>query len=128
MAKSPQDLTAEKTEKQESKASRWKLPDVSISGLQKVGEKISEQTVGIATDAATNTHELASRATEQALRSSIDQTMSAFQIAVEKIYERKIPAEKTALTGTINVGVIQLSIRVDIPMDEETGEIEIKVE
>ena len=32
----------------------------------------------------------------------------------------------TALTGTINVGLIQLSIRLDIPMDEETGDIAVE--
>ena len=54
--------------------------------------------------------------------------MNAFQIAVEQIHERKIPAKMTALTGSINVGVIQLSIRVDIPMNEETGEIAFDIE
>ena len=74
------------------------------------------------------THGLASKATEQALRSSIDQTMSAFQIAVEQIQAKKIPAEKTALTSTINAGVIQLSIRVDIPMNETTGDIAVEID
>ncbi|MEL6171559.1 MAG: hypothetical protein AAFN08_16995 [Cyanobacteria bacterium J06559_3] len=77
-------------------------------------------------ETATNAHGMASKATEQALRSSIDQTMGAFQIAVEQIRERQLPAKMTALTGTINVGVIQLSIRLDIPMDEETGDIAVE--
>lgn len=128
MVQSPQDSIGKKDESQEVKASRWKLPGVNVSGLQKMGEQISGQTIEMAKNTANSTHGFASKATEQALRSSIDQTMSAFQIAVEQIYERKIPAEKTALTGTINVGVIQLSIRVDIPMNEQTGEIELEME
>lgn len=128
MVQSPLNSAEEKDEGQEAKTSRWKLPGVSVNGLQKLGGQISGQTIEMAKSTAASTHGLASRATEQALRSSIDQTMSAFQIAVEQIYERKIPAEKTALTGTINVGVIQLSIRVDIPMSDQTGEIEVEIE
>ncbi|MEM6251775.1 MAG: hypothetical protein AAF821_02530 [Cyanobacteria bacterium P01_D01_bin.156] len=112
---------AEEGKKQSAvKPNRWKLPGVNFSELHKVGSQVTGQAVKAA-------QETASTATEQALRSSIDQTMNAFQIAVEQIYARKIPAKMTALTGTINVGVIQLSIRVDIPMDEETGEITFEV-
>lgn len=125
MSQPASDFTGEKNE---GKGSRWKLPGVNLDSLQKMGEQVSNQTIEMAKSTATGTHGLASKATEQALRSSIDQTMSAFQIAVEQIYAREIPAEKTALTGTINVGVIQLSIRVDIPMNEQTGEIELEIE
>ncbi|MBE9063705.1 hypothetical protein [cf. Phormidesmis sp. LEGE 11477] len=125
MSESLSDLTAQKSEE---KKSRWKLPGVHLEGLQKASGQVSNQAVELAKNTAVGTHGLASKATEQALRSSIDQTMSAFQIAVEQIHERKIPAEKTALTGTINVGVIQLSIRVDIPMNEQTGEVEMEIE
>jgi hypothetical protein len=101
----------------------WSFPGVRLGGLNKVGTQVAQQAVKLAQDTATSTHGAASKATEQALRASIDQTMGAFQIAVEQIRERKLPAKMAALTGTINAGVIQLSIRLDIPMDEETGEI-----
>lgn len=101
----------------------WSFPGVRLGGLNKVGSQVAQQAVKLAQDTATSTHGAASKATEQALRASIDQTMGAFQIAVEQIRERKLPAKMAALTGTINAGVIQLSIRLDIPMDEETGEI-----
>lgn len=123
-----QDSATEKCEEQKEEISRWKLPGVNLNGLQKMSGQVSSQAVEMVKTTASGTQGLAARATEQALRSSIDQTMSAFQIAVEQIHARKIPAEKTALTGTINVGVIQLSIRLDIPMNEKTGEIEIDIE
>lgn len=103
----------------------WSFPGVKLGGFNKVGSQVAQQAVKLAQDTATSTHGVASKATEQALRSSIDQTMGAFQIAVEQIRERKLPAKMTALTGTINVGLIQLSIRLDIPMDEETGDIAV---
>jgi hypothetical protein len=105
------------------KVSGWKFPGVSLGSLQKVGSQVADQAFKAAHETAQTTQGAAAKATEQALRSSIDQTMNAFQIAVEQIHARKLPAKMTALTGTINVGVIQLSIRLDIPMDEETGEI-----
>jgi hypothetical protein len=106
---------------------KWKIPGIGFGNLHKLSGQISEQTVRIAQEAATTTQDAAFKATEQAMRSSINQTMNAFQIAVEEIHSRKLPAKMTALTGTINVGVIQLSIRLDIPMDEETGEIKMEV-
>lgn len=106
---------------------KWKIPGIGFGNLHKLSGQISEQTLRIAQEAATTTQDAAFKATEQAMRSSINQTMNAFQIAVEEIHSRKLPAKMTALTGTINVGVIQLSIRLDIPMDEETGEIRMEV-
>jgi hypothetical protein len=106
---------------------KWKIPGIGFGNLNKLSGQISEQTLRIAQEAATTTQDAAFKATEQAMRSSINQTMNAFQIAVEEIHSRKLPAKMTALTGTINVGVIQLSIRLDIPMDEETGEIKMEV-
>ncbi len=107
--------------------SKWKIPGIGLGNLHKLSGQFSEQTLRIAQEAATTTQDAAFKATEQAMRSSINQTMNAFQIAVEEIHARKLPAKMTALTGTINVGVIQLSIRLDIPMDEETGEISMEV-
>lgn len=101
----------------------WKLPKINLANLQQASGDVANQAVKAAQATAMVTQEATAKATEQALRSSIDQTMNAFQIAVEQIHARKLPAKMTALTGTINVGVIQLSIRLDIPMDEETGEI-----
>lgn len=106
---------------------KWKIPGIDFGNLHKLSGQISEQTLRVAQEAATTTQDAAFKATEQAMRSSINQTMNAFQIAVEEIHSRKLPAKMTALTGTINVGVIQLSIRLDIPMDEETGEIKMEV-
>ena len=103
----------------------WKLPGVNLNSLQKMSGQVADQALKIAQDTATTTHGAAFKATEQALRTSIDQTMNAFQLAVEQIHARKLPAKMAALTGTVNVGVIQLSIRLDIPMDEETGEIAV---
>jgi hypothetical protein len=105
----------------------WSFRGVNLGGLNKVSSQVAQQAAKLAQDTATSTHDAASRATEQAMRSAIDQTMGAFQIAVEQIHDRKLPAKMAALTGTINVGVIQLSIRLDIPMDEETGEIAVEV-
>lgn len=102
----------------------WSFPGV-LGGFNKVSGQVTQQAIKLAQDTATSTHGAASKATEQALRNAIDQTMGAFQIAVEQIHERKLPAKMAALTGTINVGVIQLSIRLDIPMDEETGDIAV---
>jgi hypothetical protein len=105
----------------------WSFPGVKLDGFNKVvASQVAQQAVKLAQDTATNTHGIASKATEQALRSSIDQTMGAFQIAVEQIRERRLPAKMAALTGTINAGIIQLSITLDIPMDEETGDIAIE--
>lgn len=106
---------------------KWKLPGIGLGNFQKLSGQVSEQALRIAQETATTTQDAAFKATEQAMRSSINQTMNAFQIAVEEIHARKLPAKMTALTGTINVGVIQLSIRLDIPMDEETGEINMEV-
>lgn len=105
----------------------WKFPGVNLNNLQKMGGQVADQAFKLAQDTATTTHGAASKATEQALRTSIDQTMNAFQLAVEQIHTRKLPAKMAALTGTVNVGVIQLSIRLDIPMDEETGEIAVDI-
>jgi hypothetical protein len=109
-----------------SAENKWKVPGSYLGGLRKLGGQVSEQALRIAQDTATTTQEATFKATEQTMRSAINQTMNAFQIAVEEIHARKLPAKMTALTGTINVGVIQLSIRLDIPMDEETGEISIE--
>lgn len=111
---------------QASQGQGWSFPGVKLGGLNKVSSQVAQQAAKLAQDTATSTHGMASKATEQAMRSAIDQTMGAFQIAVEQIRERKLPAKMTALTGTINVGVIQLSIRLDIPMDEETGDIAVE--
>jgi hypothetical protein len=105
----------------------WSFRGVNLGGLNKVSSQVAQQAAKLAQDTATSTHDAAAKATEQTMRSAIDQTMGAFQIAVEQIHERKLPAKMAALTGTINVGVIQLSIRLDIPMDEETGEIAVEV-
>lgn len=107
-------------------AKTWGFPGVNLAGLGKLGGQVAQQATKVTQETAVNAHGMASKATEQALRSSIDQTMNAFQIAVEQIHERKLPAKMTALTGTINVGVVQLSIRLDIPMDEETGNITVE--
>lgn len=106
---------------------KWMWPSVDLGNLQKLGGQVTEQALKAVQETAASTQDAAMKATEQAMRSSINQTMNAFQIAVEEIRARRLPAQMTALTGTINVGVIQLSIRLDIPMNEDTGAIEIEI-
>lgn len=113
---------------QETSNGKWKFPGVNLGNLQKIGGQMTEQAVKTAQETVVTAQGSTFKMTEQAMRASINQTMNAFQIAVEEIRARKLPAEKTALTGTINVGIIQLSIRLDIPMDQETGEIAMDIQ
>jgi gas vesicle protein len=121
-------LQAPLTATQENKGGRWKLPDIDLNAFQQAKAQVSDQAVQMAQSTAANTQDLVSKATDQALRSSIEQTMNALQIAVEQIHSRNIPAQTAVLTGSINVGVVQLSISVDIPMNERTGDILIEVD
>jgi hypothetical protein len=112
----------------ESNGGKWRFPGMKLGNLQKMSGQMTEQAVKMVQETASTAQDTTFKATEQAMRSSINQTMNAFQIAVEEIRARKLPAEKTALTGTINVGIIQLSICLDIPMDQETGEIAMDIQ
>lgn len=113
---------------QETGNGKWKFPGMNLGNLQKLGGQMTEQAAKAAQETAMTAQDSTFKVTEQAMRASINQTMNAFQIAVDEIQARKLPAEKTALTGTINVGIIQLSIRLDIPMDQETGEIAMDIQ
>lgn len=100
---------------------------MNLGDLQKIGQKATNQVL----QATQSTQETASGLTGKAIRSAVDQAIGVLQIAAQqaKVKEQDIPANKIAVGASINIGIVQLSLRADVPLsgDREASEVQIDV-
>jgi hypothetical protein len=83
--------------------------------------KLSKETIDKAVQAS---KEHGSALTEQAIQISIDQAISVIQISAQQIKKRNLPVSNVSIGTQLTIGIIQLSINVNVPTDQDLGDAE----
>lgn len=88
---------------------------MNLGNIQKLGQQAAGQ--------ASQVSQGASDLAEQAIQSTIDQGIHIVQTVAEKIRNSQIPVNNVTIQAHINVGVVQLSMVLNVPTKnaEETN-------
>lgn len=93
---------------------------MNLESLQKLGKQVADK----ATQTAQGT---ASGLSEKAVRAAVDQTINVIQIAAQQVKKRNVPAKTVKLGANVTIGIIQLSMNIDMPTEGEPEEIEVDI-
>ena len=80
---------------------------MNLGNIQKLGQQAAGQ--------ASQVSQGASDLAEQAIQTTIDQGIHIVQTAAEKIRNSRIPVNNVTIQAQINVGVVQLSMILNVP-------------
>lgn len=61
------------------------------------------------------TQNRASGLTDQVIRVAVDRGVAALRLAADRVHTHELPAGSVSLGVTVNLGVIQLEMKMDVP-------------